>query len=68
VVAGQRQLTSANIMDGRQRRVYFYNDISGQAVRRDEYDTNYSAGDMVHVTPLRYVRCTLRGAKRRYLL
>jgi YD repeat-containing protein len=42
---GFGQLISASVADGRPRTVTFTNDMNGQAIRRDEYDNNWSLGD-----------------------
>lgn len=42
---GSGHLLSAQINDGRRRTVTYTSDLSGQVIRRDEADTNYSAGD-----------------------
>jgi hypothetical protein len=43
--------TSVTIADGRPRTVTITNDINGQAIRRDEADNNYTAGDPHEVPP-----------------
>jgi len=42
---GSGNLASVTINDGRPRTVTFTNDMNGQAIRRDEQDNNYNAGD-----------------------
>jgi hypothetical protein len=42
---GSGHLVSAQINDGRPRSVSYKNDLTGQTLRRDESDRNYSSGD-----------------------
>ncbi|MGQ0660912.1 LysM peptidoglycan-binding domain-containing protein, partial [Sphingosinicella sp.] len=45
VLNGSGQLLSATISDSRPRTITYTNDMAGQIIRRDEADTNSSAGD-----------------------
>jgi YD repeat-containing protein len=42
---GSGHLLSAQVNDGRPRTVSYTNDLTGQTIRRDESDRNYSSGD-----------------------